>query len=109
MYFFYDLDIFSEIWYTDKGHVWYPLVLCRITVSGTIGLVYLVYMSFAARSVELYRREKISKGAGRTKRGSERLDEGVELGIVGNDSHSKAKNVDERVDSGEFGDSNGKV
>jgi hypothetical protein len=110
MYFFWDLNIFEDIWYTDENHVWYPLALCRIAVSGLIGLLYLVYMSFAARAVEYYRREKMGKGKGRTKRGSERLEDGVELGNVGDGEGSKAKDsVDNRVDSGEYGVLSGKV
>lgn len=109
MYFFWDLNVFSEEWYTDNGRAWFPLAVCRITVSGFLGLLYLVYMSFAARAVEHYRREKKGKGRGRTKRGSERLEGGVELGNVVDNESSNAKDVDDRVDSGEFGAGIGKV
>jgi hypothetical protein len=103
MYFFYDLDVFSETWYTDDGHVWFPVAICRIVVSGLLGFLYITYMSFAARAVDHYRREKTFKGAGRTKRGSDRLEEGVELGSVGDDDHSKVKDVDGRADSKDLG------
>lgn len=109
MYFFWDIDVFSEIWYTDNGHVWYPMTLIRITISGLIGMLYLVYMCFAACAVHYYRRENKGKGEGRTKRGSKRLEDGVELGNVAHDEDRKTKDVDDRVDSAEFGQGSGKV
>jgi hypothetical protein len=102
MYFFDDLDLFSDIGYTDNGHVWFSMAIGRMVVSGLLGLLYMVYMSFAARAVDLYRRENRSKGIGRTKRGSERLEEGVELervGSVGNGDPRKDNDIDDRADS----------
>jgi hypothetical protein len=101
MYLFLDMDLFDEGYYTDIDNIWFAFNMTRTACAALIGLLYLIYMCFAAPAVHYLRLEKKGKGRGRTKRGSERIDDGVELGNL-DDEAGRKKAEEGRVDSGEF-------